>query len=152
MIAPTIYQTKIFRPLPDKEIFWSGARAQTDDVDLRRFPYIRDIQSCPRPPKGKPLAEFVAEVRGAQGRVFILDDFLFNEDDAANPMERVEHILAWFPNGFSAPDVRLLTTSRSKGVDRQISERIADHEKAINQNPYVKISIIESHNLREFAL
>jgi len=148
MMAPAIYRTEIVRPLPEKEIFWSGARAQIDDFDLRRFPHIRDIQSCSQPPKGKPLAEFVAEVRQARDRVFILDDFLFNEGDTENLDDRLDQILAWFPNGFSAPDVRLLTTSRSKIVDRQIRERIADHETAINQNPYVKVSITPNFNLK----
>ena len=148
MIAPPIYQTEIVRPLPEKEIFWSGARAQGGDVDRRRFPLIRDIQSCPQPPKGQPLAEFVAEVRQARERVFILDDFLFYKADSANLEDRLDQILAWFPIGFSAPRVQLLTTSRGTIERRQrIRDRIAEHEAMINQDAYVQVTITSNFNL-----
>ncbi|MGH3630583.1 MAG: hypothetical protein ACRDRL_24470 [Sciscionella sp.] len=123
------------RPIPAKAIYWPASKGYGDDYltcDSTAFPELASIKARANSISPAPLGVFVKAVSEAQDRVLIIDDYLFNQGEG-DQQQRIKQILDWFPETFSAKDVRMLIASTgTRESDLQISSKLFEYASMIN--------------------
>lgn len=122
---------KVERPLPAKEILWSGLESWQS-----YFPNSSEAWSRKQSKNPVPLHAFGKAVSEAQERVWIVDDYLL-ESDNESPVERIDQILEWLPLQLAASDIRFLTR-RTQEVNESVLKKIHQRAQEINNHPAMR--------------
>lgn len=127
--------TRVHRPVPAKAIYWPTAAGYGDShltSDSTRFPQLQAMKARIKSEPPAPLDVFTKAVSDAQARVFVIDEYLFNPKTGTR-QQRIEQILDWFPETFSATDVRMLSASSGdKETDESIATQFLERAALIN--------------------
>lgn len=139
-IMPQFIDVHASRPISQHRIFWPGVMGyeNAQGADLTRFPSLACIKARKAESPPQPLDVFTADVRNARDRVLVLDENLFKPEgnNASAQWDRIFQVLAWFPQSFTAKDVRILTGSVNKdGVDAMIEDELLKHSREISVQP-----------------
>jgi hypothetical protein len=128
------------RPAREKEILWPNPWGLADD---RIFPELEGIKARRSSKRLQPLVSFIQAAAEARERIWLLDDYLLKPSGESD-VTKLDQVLAWFPEGTNANDIRLLTKSAGEAVDKSVKSSFDERTKLINsfsRNGLCKIEI-----------
>lgn len=128
-IAPVDDQVKE-RP----KLIWPSQRSLRDEYGFGepRFPVFEEYVARYKDPEPKAAIEFVRSVRAARHRVWLMDDYIF-KDDNQNLERNVLRVLSWFKGCASCSDIRIATRCFTYECRTTIDSLVYDFVEDMNR-------------------
>lgn len=112
---------------PQAEIMWGCERGGS-----QHFPSdLSEIYARKRATDPMPLTAFGNAVRGAQKRVWVVDEYFLLSDKSAKAGARIQKILEWLPVWLVANDIKILT-KQDDAFTPSLLGLFDDQERQIN--------------------